>query len=343
MGIARKVAIGVGGLLGLVVVIGGGAYVWASSTTTSKLAAVHEVHSVDFPIPFPLTDDELSALRAERLANGSNGGAGSGVDPLADLDVNAIAMERAIARGDHLLKTFYACAECHGPDFGGGVMVDDPAIGRLLGPNLTLGTGSRTINYTAADWDRIVRHGVKPNKTGSPMPSVDFFSMSDRELSDVVAYIRSLPPVNKEVPPITLGPLGKLLVATGQLPFSADVHPTKHDIAHPPLPPDAVPDATFGKHLAQTCSGCHRMNFAGGPIVGGPPDWPPAANLTPAGLVDWTFDDFQRAMKEGISKNGVALRSPMAEMPAFAKNMTDIEMQALWAYFKDLPATPTGK
>jgi predicted alpha/beta hydrolase len=33
-------------------------------------------------------------------------------------------------------------------------------IGRLLAPNLTLGTGSRTAEYKPRDWDRIVRHGV---------------------------------------------------------------------------------------------------------------------------------------------------------------------------------------
>ncbi len=343
MGIVRKVAIGVGGLLGLLVVAGGGAYVWASGATNSKLDSVYEVHRADFPIPFPLSDDELAALRTERLAKGAGGNGAAGDDPLADLDLNAIATERAVARGSHLVKSFYACAECHGDDFGGGVMVDDPALGRLLGPNITTGTGSRTLMYTAADWDRIVRHGVKPDGKPTPMPSLDFFSMSDRELSDVVAYIRSLPPVNKEVPPVAFGPVGKVLVASGKIPLSADLHPTKHDIAHAALPPDAVADATFGQHLAQTCSGCHRPSFVGGPIASGDPSWPPAANLTPTGLVDWTYDDFVRAMKEGVSKNGVALREPMASMPRFAKNMTDVEMQALWAYFKSLPPQPTGK
>ncbi len=94
MGIVRKVAIGVGGLLGLLVVVGGGAYVWASSATSTKLETVRDVHRVDFPIPFPLTDDEVSALRAERVANGI---VAKGDDPLAGLDVNAIATERAAA------------------------------------------------------------------------------------------------------------------------------------------------------------------------------------------------------------------------------------------------------
>ncbi len=312
-------------------VVGAGAfYLWASSVASSKLAVSYTVHRVDFPIPFPLTEAELAMLRAERAV-------------LADTDLNALATARAVARGKHLVESFYACAECHGADFGGGVMIDDRAVGRILGPNLTLGTGSRTLAYTAADWDRMVRHGVKPTGEGSPMPSKDFFAMSDRELSDVVSYIRSHPAVNREVPAVTLGPLGKVLLATGKLLLSADIHPTKHIIDHAALPPPAVADATFGKHRAQTCTGCHRDNFAGGPIIGGPPDWTPAANLTPTGLVGWTYDDFVGALRNGKSKNGRVLLEPMSSVPKFAKNMTEVEMQALWEFIRALPAAPAGR
>ena len=330
MGLARRAAIGVGGLLGVLVVGAGAFYLWASSAASSRLAVSYAVHRVDFPIPFPLTEAELSMLRAER-----------GV--LAESDIHALATARAVARGQHLIESFYACAECHGADFGGGVMIDDRAVGRILGPNLTLGSGSRTLAYTAADWDRMVRHGVKPSGSGSPMPSKDFFEMSDRELSDVVSYIRSRPAVNREVPAVTLGPLGKVLLATGELLLSADIHPTKHIIDHAVLPPPVAADATFGRHRAQTCTGCHRDNFAGGPIIGGPPDWPPAANLTPAGLVGWTYDDFVGALRDGKSKNGRALLEPMSSMPKFAKNMTEVEMQALWEFIRALPAAPTGR
>ena len=341
MGIVRKVAIGVGGLLGLLVAGGGAGYLWASNAASTKLAATHDIHRVDFPIPFPLNESELTELRAERSAASK---AKKGGDVLAGVDLNALATERAVARGQHLVESFYACAECHGADFGGGVMVDDPnTIGRLLGQNLTTGTGSRTLQYTAADWDRMVRHGVKPNGTGTPMPSKDFFAMSDRELSDIVSYIRSKPAVNKEVPPVELGPIGKVLVATGQIVLSADVHPTKHVIDHAVLPPASVADATFGKHLAQTCTGCHGDKFAGGKIIGGPPDWPPARNLTPTGLVGYTYEDFKRVLLEGKRKNGDAVLEPMASMPKMAKNMTETELQALWAYIKDLPPQPTGK
>lgn len=326
MGAGKKIAMGVGIVLGGVVLLAAGGYAWASNSAATKLAATYDVHRVDFPIPFPLTPAEADSVRATQ--------------PTADLA--AVAHERAVARGKHLVTTIYVCGECHGQNFGGGVMVDDPAIGKAHGANLTLGKGSRTLTYTAADWDRMVRHGVKPSGTGSVMPSMDFFQMSDRELSGIVSYIRSLPSVDHEEPPVALGPVGKVLVATDQIRLAAAHHPTQHAITHAPVPPPAVADVTFGKHLAQTCSGCHGVQFAGGKIIGGPPDWPPAANITPTGLAGWTYADFRRALTEGKSKDGRALREPMANMPKFAKNMTDVELQALWAYISSLPpqATP---
>lgn len=68
------------------------------------------------------------------------------------------------------------------------------------------------------------------------MPRVDFQSMSDQELSDIVPHIRSLPPVDNAVPRSTLGPLGTILVATGKMQFSAGLianHMTPHRM-YPP-------------------------------------------------------------------------------------------------------------
>ena len=335
MSIGRKILFGLGAVIGIAGVAAGGGYVWAASTAASKLSTTYDVHRVEFPIPFPLTAGEADSVRAARRAGG-----GTPAD-VTERELAAIATERAVARGKHLASSFYGCAECHGQDFGGGVMVDDPAMGRLLGPNLTTGTGSRTLAYTAADWDRMVRHGVKPDGHASPMPSRDFFRMSDRELSDLVSYIRSLPPVDKTVPAVSLGPVSKILIATGRFPLSAQLHPTQHEIAHAVLPPPEVPDAMLGQHLAQTCSGCHGGEFAGGKIVEGPPDWPPAANLTPAGLSGWTYDDFRRALVDGRSKDGRTLRAPMSLMQKMAANMTEVELRALWAYFSTLPPRPT--
>ena len=309
------------GVLGLLVAAAGGFFVWASVTSSRILASTIETHRVEFPIPFPL-DRPVEAT-----------------DPW--VDAADPAMERAVASGQHLVEARYACIECHGPNFGGGVMVDDPLIGRLLGPNLTLGQGSRTLDYAPADWDRIVRHGIKPDGTPSPMPAEDFQLMSDQELSDIIAYIRSMPPVDNEVPPIRLGPLGKVLMATGELVLSADLIGT-HATAHLEFPPDAEVSAEFGRHLAGVCSGCHGADLSGGPIPGGDPSWAPARNLTPHedGLEGWSYEDFSTAMLSGRRPDGSDLVAPMTLMLPYAQGMTEVELQALWAYLESVPSVP---
>lgn len=132
-------------------------YAWASYAAGKKLSRTYATHTVDFPIPSP--------VRAQDVGNEAGSGDRARVE--------------AVERGRHLVEARYGCGACHGSDFGGGVMVDNPAIGSLLGPNLTTGKGSVTPGYTAADWDRIVRHGVKRDGTPALMPSQDFREMTD--------------------------------------------------------------------------------------------------------------------------------------------------------------------
>jgi mono/diheme cytochrome c family protein len=213
-----------------VLVVGGGvAYAWASFTVSSMRSAVHASHSVEFPVPHPLSDEEIAAIRRERLADlGDNR---EGIDPMAGVDLEAIALERAVERGRHLVQARYACIECHGDDFAGGTMVDDPAIGTLLGPNLTAGSGSRVGEWSTADWDRAVRHGILPDGTASMMPAEDYQLMSDQELSDILAYIRTFPAVDADVTPVSFGPMGTMLMATGSIPLSVG-NIADHDRPH---------------------------------------------------------------------------------------------------------------
>lgn len=320
----------VGAAFGVLLVMAVGTFFWLSSSAEAKLAQSLSAHESGFPIPMPLSEEEIAELSKD------------GERP-SDEELAAIAMERAVERGKHLLTARYACADCHGADFGGGTMVDDPAMGRLLGPNLTTGKGSVTSDYTAADWDRIVRHGIRKDGRPALMPSEDFLAMSDRELGDIVAYLRKQPPVDNEVPESTLGPVGKVLVATGgfRLAFeSVD----DHERAHPVEAPRAEETVEFGRHLAQVCTGCHRKELTGGPIVQGPPDWPAASNLTPheQGLGSWTFEQFEAAMRKGIRPDGSKLGVPMSAIAPYGERMTETEMKALWLYLRSLPPTPMG-
>lgn len=321
----RVAGIAFGGLVAIALA----GWLVASSKASAKLSQHFDAHAVEIPLPHPLTASELTALRAERG------------DSLEGVDVTALATERAVARGKHLVDARYGCNVCHGANLAGGVMIDDPAIGTIRGPNLTGGKGGVVARYSMSDWDRIVRHGLKPDGSPAIMPSEDYFSMTDRELSDIVAYIRSRPAVDVTVDAPTLGPVGKVLLAVGKLPLSAEKLPDHHR-AHAAEPPAAADTPEFGAHLAATCTGCHRSNLAGGPMTFGPPGWPAAANLTPhaTGLAGWSFEDFDRSLTQGVSKDGRALREPMTHVLPGTRAMTPTERKAMWTYLQSLAAQP---
>jgi len=135
----------IGGALAALVVLGalvaGGVFLWAKHRVKVVLAKTWETHQGDFPIPFPLSDAELAQLRAERskpLANADpsaatdgTGTADADADPLAGVDLDSVALQGAQARGKHYVTATYVCVNCHGADFTGGTMLDDPAIGTL--------------------------------------------------------------------------------------------------------------------------------------------------------------------------------------------------------------------
>lgn len=345
----KKLMMGLGGASVLAMLGLGGVFAWGASARDAKLEQVFSPHDHAVTVPTPLSEAELESLRAERTAAREAAGepttdeTGAPIDVLAGVDLDALAMERAIERGKHLVNSRYFCVECHGKDFSGGTMVDAPPMGSWLGPNLTAGEGGVVSDYTPRDWDRIVRHGVRKDGTGAIMPSEDFVGMSDEELADIIAYVRSFPAVDNTVPERTFGPVSTMLIATGNLKLPAETFAARTE--HPIAPPEAAATAEFGGHLAQTCTGCHRAGLNGGPILGGDPAWPPSTNLTGAegGIAAaYAFEDFEKVMRTGVRKDGSTVAAPMSLIPPYASTMTDTEMRALWAYIQSLPATPTG-
>lgn len=303
----------VGAAIG-VVLLGAVLFLTVRAKALTRLEQTYQPHAVDLPVPFPISEGERNRL-------GEDAG-----------DFEALVLTRAIERGRHLLDSRYACFECHGRDLGGGTMMDAPPVGRFFGPNLTSGKGGVTAKYTAADWDRLVRHGVKPDGHPTVMPSMDFEAMSDQELSDIIAYVRSVPPVDRELAPPEYGPVGLMLIAKGDVRLSAEFSDLQR--VHDRFPPESAESKAFGKHLAQVCTGCHGAGLAGGPIGGGDPSWPPAADLRPTALAGWSYDDFKRAMLEAKSKDGRALKAPMSGIAAYARSFTEVELKALWLYLQ---------
>jgi mono/diheme cytochrome c family protein len=243
----------------------------------------------------------------------------------------------SVARGAHL-ATVRGCVGCHGEGLSGRVEMDDPAVGRLAGPNLT--RGGRGARLTDADWERAVRHGVR--RDGTPlfiMPAQEHNGMSDEDLGAVVAYARALPPSPNAAPASYAGPVLRTMQAAGKVnlyPAAEIDHRRPH-----PARVAAEPTAAYGRYLASMCAGCHGPGFGGGPIPGAPPGWKPASNLTPAGIGHYTEADFARALREGVRPGGAPIDSSMP-VARITRRMTDVELRALHAYLRTLPARPYG-
>ena len=245
----------------------------------------------------------------------------------------------AIARGQHIAQT-RGCVDCHGSDFGGGTVIENGAMGRVYAPNLTPGRGSDVRDFADLDWVRAIRHGVARDGRGLfIMPSAEYSHFSDEDLGSVIAFLKTLPPVERERRPFVYGPVTRVLLAIGKMKIDAAT------IDHANLQAPAIAKAAtveYGRYLATGCAGCHGPNFSGGKIAIGPPDWPPARNLTPdasGDLAKWTEADFVRAIREARRPDGSVL-NPV--MPRGFAGMDDEELRALWRFFRSLPPVATG-
>lgn len=262
-------------------------------------------------------------------------------------DVNVVRLELpndslSLANGRHQ-AIIRGCFECHGANLGGALVLDDPAIGYVEAPNITGGRGSViTADFTTDDWVRAIRHGVGKNLRALPvMPSEEYWYMGDKDLGDLIAYLKTVPKVDHASRPFKAGPVGRALVAFHKMPlFSAEV--IDHEGPRPITPERGV-TVEYGRYLGATCTGCHGHGLSGGPIPSGPPNWPPAMNITPdkaTGIGNWSEADFVKTMRTGINPDNRPL-SPVMPFSQFGQ-MTDDELTALYMYLMSVPVRPEG-
>ena len=249
-----------------------------------------------------------------------------------------------IERGAHLTRAIAKCIDCHGEDLGGKVVVEDPLVGYIAGPNITSGKGSVTRDYTDADWVRTIRYGVDP--AGHPlvvMPSNEYWHHDDEELGAIISYVKSVPPVDRESDEMSLALPIRALFLAGEVPLPAELIDVS--ASRPPAPTPG-PTAEYGKHLSITggCIGCHGPGLSGGRVPGAPPDWLPSSNLTPdrtTGLGAWSEEDFFRALRTGKRPDGTEING--AFMPwKYTAKMKDDEIRALWLYLRTVPVKQEG-
>jgi cytochrome c553 len=242
-----------------------------------------------------------------------------------------------VERGRHLVTGRLGCTGCHGEDLAGTVVVDAQPFGRFVASNLTTGNGGVGKSYGEMDYVRAIRDGIRPD--GTPlvfMPSEAYAALSGEDLADAVAYIRSMPPVDKVLPKSVAGPIGRMLIVSGKGALvSAEV--IDHTDTYVTMPPPG-PTVEYGHYLVSSggCPVCHGPDLAGGKYAG-PPEAPPARNITPAGIGEWSEADFLRVFREGKRPNG----TPIQFMPWQSMGrMTDDELRAIYLYLKTVPSKP---
>lgn len=241
-----------------------------------------------------------------------------------------------IARGQHLATAVAKCVDCHTDDLGGKVFIEPGPMGTVIAPNLTTGKGGVLASYTDAQIEAAIRHGVRNNGRGLLiMPADEYQNLSDADVSAIIAYLRSLRPVDRELPKSSLGPVGRGLIT-----FGVPVVPAANiDHARKPSRPAVPPvGATreYGEYLVSVggCRGCHGPALAGQKSF--EPGAPPSANITPAGpMGEWTEAQFIAAMRTGRRPDGTQIKDfmPWRSM----SRHTDDELRAIWLYLRTVP------
>lgn len=258
---------------------------------------------------------------------------------------------KLVERGAYLMNSIVACGNCHVqrdkegrplPALGlsGGELFDEEpfrAYARNITPDVETGIGK----WTEAQLVRAIREGIRPDGSliGPPMPIEFYRGMSDADAQALVAYLRAQPAVKHVVPkseyriklPPSYGPPIKAAIVA---------------------PPRSNP-VKYGAYLAGPlghCMDCHtpwtetgidpkRMGAGGNPFKG-PWGISISRNLTPTGLRNWSDAEIARAIREGKSRDGSALKPPMAF--DWYKNISDEDMKALIAYLRSLKPLPLG-
>lgn len=273
----------VGVLLGLIILLGAGAY----TVSASRLNKTYEV-TADFTLNVP-TDPE------------------------------------SIAAGEKLAAT-YLCADCHEANLAGQLFVDDPTFGTVYSANLTAGENGIGAGYSDEEIARVIWYGVKPD--GSPtvgMPAEFHQAIHISDMEKLIAYLRSLPPVDTDYPPSTYGPMLRVMHAANQFPL---IPAEKVDASQPPLDPISPDDTlAYGEYLSAICAHCHMADFAGDSEMFQSP------NITPAAIGTWTEAEFLQAVTEGVRPDGTLLDAKEMPWKTFSR-YTDEELKALWAYLQ---------
>jgi Cytochrome c len=272
-------------------------------------------------------------------------------------EISASRDSSLIARGAYLANGPSHCGGCHTSmdevmafdegkkvDFKGGWELIFPGFGTFTSPNLTSDKETGIGNFSDAEIARALRYGV--GKDGRALlPFMAFQGLSDEDLTAIISYIRTLPPVHNKVKPTEYGFMYKALLAFG-------VMKPEGPKETPPKSVAIEPTVEYGKYLATHVSNCRNCHTEFDPNTGeyigkdfsGKAYFEADAftdgysfmstNLTPhkeTGVIaNWDEEQFLTRFRLGRIHKG----SPMP-WGTFSR-MNDVELRALYRFFQSL-------
>lgn len=258
-----------------------------------------------------------------------------------------------LERGQYLATAVAPCLGCHAEiDWNSGFVVKagtegagrswaEEGIPWLAAPNLTpdreTGAGTWTDDMLA----RAIREGIgHDGRALFPlMPYPQFRYMADEDLASIVVYLRSLPPLRKQLP-------------APQIPFPVNrfINAVPEPLTEPVAAPDRGNPVAYGDYLVRigACRDCHTpmdaqgqvipgMEFGGGFPLVSPIGSAASANITqdPSGIPYYTEDLFLEMMRTGVVRS----RKLHDLMPTkMYGQQTDEDLKAIFAYVRTIPA-----
>lgn len=267
----------------------------------------------------------------------------------------------AAARGAYVFHAA-GCYGCHtdvkgkGRPLAGGRALVTP-FGTFYGPNITPDRQYGLGTWTFTDFARAVRAGTAPD--GSPyypaFPYTSFTGMSDADLADLWAYLRTVEPVPRADTAHELNfPFNwRFLNRAWQVLYFA---PKRFDAGAPPAGVEDEDGWRRGAYLVNVlghCGECHsprgllgamrRDRFLAGNPSG--PEGKPVPNITPApkgGIGGWSADDIASFLEIGMNPDGDFAGGAMAEVIKHTTGkLTPADRAAIAAYLRALP--PAGR
>jgi mono/diheme cytochrome c family protein len=201
--------------------------------------------------------------------------------------------------------------------------------------------------YTDGELFRVITTGV--TKEGRPMfplmPYLNYGKMDREDIYDIIAYIRSLDPIESSIPE-----------SEADAPFNFLIHTMPQKAAFV-TKPDTTDQLAYGAYMANAagCIECHspvdkgqiirQLAFSGGREFGSPDGAViRSANITPdpqTGIGKWSREQFMRAFKQyadsSYSVPSVKPGEYNTVMPwTMYAHMKESDISALYAYLQSV-------